>query len=91
MSSNIPMVGCLRRDLGGAGFYLHWFPRHYVKVFMFLPPLFMGVRMFPASLVLWMYLIVDNVVPFLLAGQGGGGSRTAHTSAASSPGSWPRS
>jgi membrane associated rhomboid family serine protease len=44
-----------------------------VKVFMFLPPLFMGVRMFSASLVLWMYLILDNVVPFLLASQGGGG------------------
>jgi membrane associated rhomboid family serine protease len=29
--------------------------------------------MFPASLVLWMYLIVDNVLPFLLASQGGGG------------------
>jgi len=73
MSSNIPMVGASGAISGVLGFYLHWFPRHYVKVLLFLPPLFMGVRMFPASLVLWMYLIVDNVLPFLLASQGGGG------------------
>jgi membrane associated rhomboid family serine protease len=29
--------------------------------------------MFSASLVLWMYLILDNIVPFLMASQGGGG------------------
>jgi membrane associated rhomboid family serine protease len=73
MSSNIPMVGASGAISGVLGFYLRWFPRHYVKVLLFLPPLFMGVRMFPASLVLWMYLIVDNVLPFLLASQGGGG------------------
>jgi membrane associated rhomboid family serine protease len=73
MSSNIPMVGASGAISGVLGFYLRWFPRHYVKVLLFLPPFFMGVRMFPASLVLWMYLIVDNVLPFLLASQGGGG------------------
>ena len=55
------------------GFYLRWFPRHYVKIFMFLLLLFMGTRMFSASLALWMYLIVDNVLLFLMASQGGGG------------------
>jgi membrane associated rhomboid family serine protease len=73
MNSNIPMVGASGAISGVLGFYLRWFPRHYVKVFMFLPPLFMGVRMFSASLVLWMYLILDNVLPFVLASQGGGG------------------
>ena len=73
MSSNIPMVGASGAISGVLGFYLRWFPRHSVKVFMFLPPLFMGVRMFSASLVLWMYLILDNVLPFVLASQGGGG------------------
>jgi membrane associated rhomboid family serine protease len=29
--------------------------------------------MFSASLVLWIYLILDNIVPFLAAAQGGGG------------------
>lgn len=71
--SNIPMVGASGAISGVLGFYLRWFPRHYVKVLLLLPPFFMGVRMFPASLVLWMYLIVDNVLPFLVAGQAGGG------------------
>ncbi len=73
MASNIPMVGASGAISGVLGFYLRWFPRHYVKVFMFLPPFFMGVRMFSASLVLWIYLILDNIVPFLAAAQGGGG------------------
>jgi membrane associated rhomboid family serine protease len=73
MTSNIPMVGASGAISGVLGFYLRWFPRHYVKVFMFLPPFFMGVRMFSASLVLWIYLILDNIVPFLAATQGGGG------------------
>jgi len=73
ITSNIPMVGASGAISGVLGFYLRWFPHHYVKVFVFLPPFFMGTRMFSASLVLWMYLIFDNVVPFLLASQGGGG------------------
>jgi membrane associated rhomboid family serine protease len=73
MRSNIPMVGASGAISGVLGFYLRWFPRHYVKVLILLPPFFMGVRMFSASLVLWMYLIFDNVLPFLLAGQAGGG------------------
>lgn len=71
--SNIPMVGASGAISGVLGFYLRWFPHHYVKIFMFLPPFFMGTRMLPASLVLWMYLIVDNVLPFLAASQGAGG------------------
>jgi len=73
MNSNIPMVGASGAISGVLGFYLRWFPRHQVKVFMMLPPFMVGVRMFPASLVLWMYLILDNIVPFLMASQGGGG------------------
>ena len=73
MSSNIPMVGASGAISGVLGFYLRWFPRHYVKVLMFLPPFLVGVRMFSASLVLWIYLILDNIVPFLAATQGGGG------------------
>ena len=39
----------LRRDLGRAGLLPALVPAPLVKVFMFLPPLFMGVRMFSAS------------------------------------------
>jgi membrane associated rhomboid family serine protease len=71
--SAIPMVGASGAISGVLGFYLRWFPRHYVRIFIFLFPFFVGTRMLSASLVLWMYLILDNVVPFLAAAQGGGG------------------
>ena len=55
------------------GFYLRWFPHHYVKLFVFLFPFYVGTTMLPASLVLWAYLIFDNVLPFLVAEAGAGG------------------
>jgi hypothetical protein len=76
LNSNIPMVGASGAISGVLGFYLRWFPGHRIKVFMMLPPLVVGVRMFSASLVLWMYLIMDNIVPFLMASQGGGARQT---------------
>jgi membrane associated rhomboid family serine protease len=71
VGSNIPMVGASGAISGVLGFYLRWFPHHYVKIFMFMPPFLVGTRMLPASLVLWGYLILDNVLPFLAAAQGG--------------------
>jgi membrane associated rhomboid family serine protease len=50
-----------------------------VKIFVFLFPFYVGPTMLPASLVLWAYLIFDNVVPFLFASaQGGGVAHGAH-------------
>jgi membrane associated rhomboid family serine protease len=73
LGSDVPMIGASGAISGVLGFYLRWFPKHYVKVFIFLFPFFVGTRMLPASLVLWMYLILDNIVPFVLGGGGGGG------------------
>jgi membrane associated rhomboid family serine protease len=73
LDSGIPMVGASGAISGVLGFYLRWFPRHYVKVFIFLFPFYVGTTMLPANLVLWMYLIVDNVLPFLVASSSGGG------------------
>jgi membrane associated rhomboid family serine protease len=71
--SNIPMIGASGAISGVLGFYLRWFPHHYVKVFIFLFPFYVGTTMLSASVVLWVYLIFDNVVPFLTARSGGGG------------------
>ncbi len=73
LNSGIPMIGASGAISGVLGFYLRWFPHHYVKVFIFLFPFYVGTTMLPASLVLWAYLIFDNLVPFLFASADGGG------------------
>jgi membrane associated rhomboid family serine protease len=79
LNSGIPMIGASGAISGVLGFYLRWFPHHYVKIFVFLFPFYVGPTMLPASLVLWAYLIFDNVVPFLFASaQGGGVAHGAH-------------
>jgi membrane associated rhomboid family serine protease len=78
LGSGIPMVGASGAISGVLGFYLYWFPRHQVKLFIFLFPFYVGTAMLSASLVLWAYLILDNVVPFLVAQDGGGIAHGAH-------------
>jgi membrane associated rhomboid family serine protease len=70
-SSDIPLVGASGAISGVLGFYFLWFPRNTVRVLAFLPPFVMQVFEIPARFVLGMYLLVDNLLPFLLAGQGG--------------------
>jgi membrane associated rhomboid family serine protease len=71
--SPIPMVGASGAISGVLGFYLRWFPHHYVKLFVFLFPFYVGTAMLPASLVLWGYLILDNLVPFVVTSTAAGG------------------
>jgi membrane associated rhomboid family serine protease len=79
LGSSIPMVGASGAISGVLGFYLVWFPRHVVKVWVFLFPIYMGVVQIGATFVLLMYLVLDNIVPFLVAqGQGGGVAHGAH-------------
>jgi membrane associated rhomboid family serine protease len=70
-SSEIPLVGASGAISGVLGFYFAWFPRNTVRMLAFLPPFLMQVFEIPARFVLGMYLLVDNLLPFLLAGQGG--------------------
>jgi hypothetical protein len=42
-----------------------------VRALIFLPPFFMQVIQIPARIVLGIYLLIDNLVPFLFAGEGG--------------------
>jgi membrane associated rhomboid family serine protease len=76
-SSSVPLVGASGAISGILGFYFVFFPRNTVRVLAFLPPFLMQVFEIPARYVLGMYLVVDNLVPFLFAG-GGGVAHGAH-------------
>jgi hypothetical protein len=72
--SLVPLVGASGAISGVLGFYFLWFPRNTVRVFVFLFPFFMNVIAIPARIVLGIYLVVDNFLPFLFTqGAGGGG------------------
>jgi membrane associated rhomboid family serine protease len=70
-SSDIPLVGASGAISGVLGFYFLWFPRNNVRMLAFLPPFLMQVFEIPARYVLGMYLLVDNLLPFLFAGESG--------------------
>lgn len=72
--SPIPLVGASGAISGVLGFYFIFFPYNRVRLWLFLFPIFMNVLLVPARLVLGFYLIVDNLLPFLIdTGTGGGG------------------
>ena len=70
-SSDVPLVGASGAISGVLGFYFVFFPRNVVRILAFLPPFLMQVFVIPARFVLGMYLLVDNLLPFLLAGESG--------------------
>lgn len=74
--SQIPLVGASGAISGVLGCYFLWFPRNQVKTFVFLFPLLMNTFYLPARLVLGFYLVLDNLIPFLI--NGGRGSGVAH-------------
>jgi membrane associated rhomboid family serine protease len=71
----IPMVGASGAISGVLGFYFIWFPRNKVRLLIFLFPIFVFTWLVSARLVLGFYLIVENLLPFLLGrgGERGGG------------------
>lgn len=69
--SMTPLVGASGAISGVLGFYLVWFPHNQVRVvILYLYFLFVHVR---AIWVLGVYLVIQNVLPFLLERRGGGG------------------
>lgn len=77
--SSIPLVGASGAISAVLGCYFIWFPHNQVKVFIFLFPILMHTVLIPAKWVLGFYLLVDNLLPFLLtAGQGAGIAHGAH-------------
>jgi membrane associated rhomboid family serine protease len=71
VGSPIPLVGASGAISGVLGFYLVWFPHHTVKVWVFLFPIYMGMVRVSATIVLVGYLLIDNLLPFLVAPAGG--------------------
>jgi membrane associated rhomboid family serine protease len=78
--SSLPVVGASGAISGVLGFYFVWFPRNHVRVWVLLFPFFMNVVLLPARLVLGFYLILENLLPFLLTrgSQGAGVAHGAH-------------
>ncbi len=73
MNSPMPMIGASGAISGVLGLYFLWFPKNKVRAFVMLFPFFMDTVLLPARLVLGFFLIVDNLLPFLLASGGSGG------------------
>jgi len=73
LDSITPMIGASGAISGVLGLYFIWFPRNKVRVFAMLFPFFMDVILLPARWVLGFFLIIDNLLPFLLTTGGGGG------------------
>jgi membrane associated rhomboid family serine protease len=77
--SPLPTIGASGAISGVLGLYFVWFPQNKVRLLWLLPPIFMNVFMVPARIVLGFYLILDNLVPFLIiGGRGGGVAHGAH-------------
>ena len=77
-SSPIPLVGASGAISGVLGFYLIWFPRNVVKVFVFLFPFYIGVVRVSATLMLIAFLILDNLLPLLISHGRSGIAYSAH-------------
>jgi membrane associated rhomboid family serine protease len=78
LRSPAPLVGASGAISGVLGFYVLWFPRNVVKVWVFLFPFYIGVVRIGAVWMLGIYLLLDNLLPFLIAPAGGGVAHGAH-------------
>ncbi len=70
-SSEMPLVGASGAISGILGFYFVLFPRNSVRLLVFLPPFLLQVFVVPARWVLGAFVVIDNLLPFLFAGEGG--------------------
>jgi membrane associated rhomboid family serine protease len=66
MGSAIPSVGASGAISGVLGLYFIWFPHNRVRMVAFLP--FGWIFELSARVVLGLYILVDNLLPWLLAG-----------------------
>ena len=80
LDSPLPLVGASGAISGVLGFYFLFFPRNQVRLLVLLFPFFMEVFLVPARLVLGAYLLLDNLLPFLITrgAEGGGVAHGAH-------------
>lgn len=71
LESSMPLVGASGAISGILGLYFVLFPRNRVKVFVALFPFLVNTILVPARLVLGIFVIIDNFVPFLLGSHSG--------------------
>ncbi len=69
--SMTPLVGASGAISGVLGLYFLLFPRNRIKVFVLLFPFFMDVILLPARLVLGFFILIDNLLPFLVGAASG--------------------
>ncbi|HZP92497.1 MAG TPA: rhomboid family intramembrane serine protease [Burkholderiales bacterium] len=75
--SPLPLIGASGAISGVLGFYFVWFPHHQVR-FLVLLPFFVHVVLVPAWIALGLFLLVDNLLPFVVAPSGAGVAYGAH-------------
>ena len=66
-TSKLPLVGASGAISGVLGFYFVWFPHNRVRMLMAFFPFIMRVIELPARLVLGFYIVLDNLLPFVLS------------------------
>jgi membrane associated rhomboid family serine protease len=76
--SPIPVVGASGAISGALGFYFVFFPRNRVRLLWFLPPFIFQTFEVPARIVLGFYIVLDNILPYLLSTADAGVSHGAH-------------
>ncbi len=72
LKSQTPLVGASGAISGVLGCYFLWFPANRVRLLVVLF-FFIDVWRVPARLVLGLFVVVDNLLPFLMGGGGGDG------------------
>ena len=76
--SDVPVVGASGAISGVLGCYFVFFPRNVVRLLWLLPPFLGRVIEVPARVVLGIYLVADNLLPYLASGGEGGVAHGAH-------------
>jgi membrane associated rhomboid family serine protease len=76
--SMLPVVGASGAISGILGCYFLWFPRNVVRLLWLFPPFIGRVFEVPARLVLGLYVVADNLLPYLMERGEGGVAHGAH-------------
>lgn len=76
--SDVPVVGASGAISGILGFYFVLFPRNQVRLLFLVPPFLMQVFQVPARIVLGIYLVLENLLPYLTTSSEVGVAHGAH-------------